>query len=99
MSVALLALALALVVFPASSRGRIQALGLAVSTRRRPPALPFAGVTAAMSAIVLPAGLVAALAIVGVTWWIRRRRHHRAKRRAAESTALQGALEVLVGEL
>ncbi|AGB26133.1 Flp pilus assembly protein TadB [Mycobacterium sp. JS623] len=99
MSAALLALALALVVFPASSRGRIQALGLAVSARRRPPALPFAGVSAAMSAIVLPAGLVATLAIVGGTWWTRRRRHLRAKRRAAESTALQGALEVLVGEL
>ena len=99
MSAALLALALALVVLPAKSRGRLETLGLAAPARRRPPVLPCATAVAAVLALVLPAGVVAALALVGITWLIRRRRNTRAKRRAAESTALQGALEVLVGEL
>ena len=99
MSAALLVLALALLVFPAPSRGRLETVGLTVSARRRPPVLSCAAAVAAMLAVVLPVGLVSACAIVGVTWWIRRRRHVRAKRRAAESSALQGALEVLVGEL
>jgi tight adherence protein B len=98
MSAALLALASALVLLPASSRRRLQALGL-VPRRRRPPVLPCAAAVAAVLAVVLPVGVVAACAIVGVTWWMHRRRHIRAKRRAAESAALQGALEVLVGEL
>ena len=98
MSAALLSLAAALLILPASTRRRLDALGFAVARRRRPPVLPCAGVAAAL-AVVLPAGLVAATAILGVTWWIRRRRCIREKRRAAESSALQGALEVLVGEL
>src|SRR6185369_14041251 len=98
MSVALLALVSALVLLPASSRRRLQALGL-VPRRRRPPVLPCAAAVAAVLAVVLPVGVVTACAIIGVTWWIRRRRHIRKKCRAAESAALQGALEVLVGEL
>ena len=99
MSAALLALALALVVLPVPSRGRLEALGLVAPDRRRPPMLPCAAAMAAVLALVLPAGVVAALTLVGITWLIRRRRNTRAKRRAVESTALQGALEVLVGEL
>lgn len=99
MSAALLALACALLILPARTRGRLEALGVAVPQRRRPPVLPCACAVAAVLAVLLPAGLVFACVIFGVTWWIRRRRHVRARRRAAESTALQGALEVLVGEL
>ncbi|MBE1550237.1 tight adherence protein B [Mycobacterium sp. OAS707] len=98
MSAALLSLAAALLILPAPTRGRLDVLGFAVTRRRRPSVLPCAGVAAAL-AVVLPAGLVAATAILGVTWWVRRRRRIREKRRAAESAALQGALEVLVGEL
>jgi tight adherence protein B len=99
MSGGVLALALALLVAPTRSRGRLEAVGFAAATPRRFPVWPGAGAVTAVLAVVLPAGLVAALAIVGLTLWIRRRRHLRAKGRAAESTALQGALEVLVGEL
>src|SRR5947209_7376626 len=68
--------------------------------RRRLPVWPCAGAAAAaVLAVVLPAGLVAATAIVSVTLWLRTRRRVRTKRRTSESTALQGALEVLVGEL
>ena len=99
MTAPLLALALALLVLPAPTGGRLESIGLAVSQRRRPPVWPCAWVVAAVLAVVLPAGLVLACAILGATCWIRRRRHVRAQRRSAESTALQGALEVLVGEL
>jgi tight adherence protein B len=99
MTGAVLALALALLVFPASSRHRLEALGLRAGARRRPPVLPCAAAAAVALAVMLPIGVVAACSIVGVTLWIRRSRHVRAKRRAAESAALQGALDVLVGEL
>jgi tight adherence protein B len=99
MSGALLALAMALLVAPARSRGRLETLGLLVPARRRLPVWPCAGAVAAVLAVVLPAALVAATAMVGVTLWLRRRRRVRAKRRSSESTALQGALDVLVGEL
>jgi tight adherence protein B len=98
-SAAVLALVLALLVFPAGSRGRLEALGVLTPARRRLPLLPCACVVAGALAVVLPVGVVAASSIVGVTLWTRRRRHFRARRRAAESAALQGALDVLVSEL
>jgi tight adherence protein B len=99
MSGAVLALALALVIIPAASRSRLEAVGLLASARRRLPVLPSAGVVAVALAAVLPVSLVAASAIAGVTVWTRRRRHVRVRCRAVESAALQGALDVLVGEL
>jgi tight adherence protein B len=96
---AVLALAMALLMAPAQSRGRLQTLGLVAATRRRLPVWPCAGAVAVVLAVVLPAGLVGATAIVGVTWWLRRLRRVQIRRRTSESTALQGALEVLVGEL
>ena len=99
MSGAILALALALLVAPARSRGRLETVGVVAPARRRFPVWPCAGAAAAVLAVVLPAGLVAATAIVSVTLWLRTRRRVRTKRRTSESTALQGALEVLVGEL
>jgi tight adherence protein B len=99
MSGALLALAAALVVLPAGSRGRLEALGLLTQAHCRVPVRPAAGALAVVSAVALPIGVVAAGVIVGTTLWVRRRRDNRVKRRAAESAALQGALDVLVGEL
>jgi tight adherence protein B len=61
--------------------------------------LPCAGAVAVVLAVMLPVGVVAACSIVGITLLTRRRRRVRLGRRAAESEALQGALEVLVGEL
>src|SRR5438445_13615179 len=93
MSGAILALALALLVAPARSRGRLETLGVVAPARRRLPVWPCAGAAAAVLAVVLPAGLVAATALVGVTVWLRMRRRVRAERRTGESTALQGALD------
>lgn len=99
MSGAALALALALLTMPARSRSRLEALGLLARARRRLPVLPCAAAVALALAVVLPVTVVAASSIVGVTLWIRRRRHVQIKRRTAEAAALQGALDVLVGEL
>ena len=99
MSAAALVLAVALVMSPAGSRSRVEALGFLTQARRRLPVLPCAGVVFVAMAVVLPVSVAAASAIVGVTLWTRRSRHIRVRRRAAESAALQGALEVLVGEL
>jgi tight adherence protein B len=99
MSGALIALALALVMTPAGCPRRLQTLGLLVPARRRFPALPCAAAVAAALAIVLPVSVVVACSTVGITLWTRRRRWARLRRRDAESEALQGALDVLVGEL
>jgi len=96
---AALALALALLVAPATSDGRFETLGLRKSARRRSLVLPGAVVIGVPLAVALPIGAVAACAVVGVTVWVRRRRQASASRRAAESRALQGALDVLVAEL
>jgi len=99
MTGAALALASALVMFPSGSRRRLETLGLLVHARRPFPVLPCAAAVAAGLAVVLPVSVVAACSVVGVTMWMRRRRQVRVRRRAAESAALQGALDVLVGEL
>jgi len=96
---ALLALAMALLVVPAGSRRRLDGLGLLTSARRRPPVLPALGAFAAVTALAMPVSVVAACAVTGATLWTRRRRRVAANCRAAESLALQGALDVLVGEL
>ncbi|MFG1931761.1 type II secretion system F family protein [Mycobacterium sp. NPDC048908] len=99
MSVAAVALAAALLVLPGKPRGRLQVLGPPAPPRRRIPALPGAVVVAVVLGVVLPIGVVSACAVVGVTVWLRRRRRVRAAFRAAESRALQGALDALVAEL
>jgi tight adherence protein B len=75
---------------------RFTALELAQTLRYLPDLVV---VLALLLAVVLPVSVVAACAIVGITLWIRTRRHVRVRRRAAESAALQGALDILVGEL
>ena len=95
----MLALALALVMTPVGCRRRLQTLGFLMPARRRFPVLPCAAAVAVALSIALPVSVVLACAMVGVTLWMRRRRSARQQRRAAESEALQGALDVLVGEL
>jgi tight adherence protein B len=96
---AALALAMALLVIPVGSRHRLETLGLRAQARRRLPVVPLAAVVVVAMAVLLPVSVVVASATVGVTLWMRRRRHAGLRRRGAESAALQGALEVLVGEL
>ena len=106
MSGAALALALALLTAPRSSRHRARARGAVPS---RPPELsrtagwtPVLGCVAllAVAAFALvPAGAVAAAVMIGATLEIRRRRRRRRRARATEGAALQGALDILVGEL
>jgi tight adherence protein B len=96
---AALALAMALLMIPAGPPRRLEALGLRAPAGRRFAVLPFAAAVAAVLAALLPVTVLAATAIVSVTLWVRRRRRAAVTRRAAESAALQGALDVLVGEL
>ena len=93
MTIAALALALALMVAP--SRHRLHG---APATRRRLPALVMAVALAAMS-LVLPVAATLAVCIVVSTLALRRRRSAARCARAAEGAFLQSALDVLIGEL
>jgi tight adherence protein B len=99
MSIAALALALALIIAPASSRHRVRPPRNTVKSPPRVLALPAVVALGLVIAILAPTGVAAAVAIVGATVEVRRRRRLRARRRAAEAASLQGALDVLVGEL
>ena len=106
MSAAALALAVALLTAPRSSRHRVRARGAVLSRPLQaspaPAWTPVLGCVAllALAAFALvPAGAVAAVVMVGATVEIRRRRRRRRRARAAEGAALQGALDILVGEL
>ncbi|MGE2720225.1 type II secretion system F family protein [Mycolicibacterium celeriflavum] len=97
MSVAALALALALLTAPGPRRR------WPPEPRRRravriPPAVWVVGVLVALT-VVAPLGVVVAAATAAGTVSARRRRRRRNRERAAEATALEGALDVLVGEL
>jgi tight adherence protein B len=97
MSGSALVLALALLVAPQRRR-------LFVRTRAARPAL---GISARLCiaalgstlVVVAPIGVAATAATVAATVELRRRRRLRSRKRASEAAALQGALEVLVGEL
>lgn len=99
MTLAALALAMALLMLPATAHRRAESLKLLAPGRRRIPVVPCAVVTGLLLTVSLPAGVVAAAAVVAVTVAARWRRHANQARRASESTELQGALEVLVSEL
>ena len=94
-----LALALALLIAPTSSRHRVESLRLIAPTRRGVPATLIVACAALGLAFVVPVTVIAAAAIVGATVALRFGRRLRLQRRAAESVALQAALDVLVGEL
>jgi tight adherence protein B len=95
---AALALALALLVAPTSSR-RLETLRLIAPVRHRVPVMPIALCGALALAFVVPVSVIAAGAIAAATVMMRRKRELRKRRRAAEAIALQAALDVLVGEL
>lgn len=98
LTVAALLLSLALLALPPSPRRR-----LTVHARvRRRPAAGLVGVAAGAlvaAAVTLPPTAVLAGALAGATAGLRRRRRGRMRRAAEEGRALEGALEVLVGEL
>ena len=68
-------------------------------TRRRGPMIVIAVAVAAAMVLTLPATAMLAAAILVGTLVLRRRRASARRARAAEASALQGALDVLIGEL
>jgi tight adherence protein B len=94
---ALLALAGALLVAPAPRRIATPAR---VAPKRRGTWLAAGAATVALVvAFLAPASVAAAMVVVGGTVALRTHRAIRQARSAAESAALQGALDVLAGEL
>ncbi|OBK72857.1 type II secretion system F family protein [Mycobacterium sp. 1274761.0] len=94
MTAAALSLALALLVAPSRHR-----LDRRVAPRRRLPSLASGAALAAVTALTLPLPLTLAAGVSTGTLVSRRRRAVARRARAAEACALQGALDVLVGEL
>lgn len=101
MTTAALSLALALLVVPYRSRRRLEGLALRAPLPGRVRVAGAWGgwVVAVVAGLLAPIGAVLAVTIVGATVLLRRRQSGARRRRGAESTALQSALEVLVGEL
>lgn len=97
MTVALVALACAVLVAPVRRRVVIPPRRRRVHSRRWRVA--GALLAALGAAVVVPAGVVAAAAVVGGTVALRARRAGTRHRRTAEAAALQAALDVLAGEL
>lgn len=97
-----LLLALALIALPPSPRRRLAPV--ASSRRWRPLARPggagwLAVGAVGATAVLLPLTTVLAVAVVGATTSLRYRRRHRVRCAMREGQALEGALDVLVGEL
>ncbi len=99
MTDAALALALALIAAPASSRHRLRGCRVTIARPSRELVIAGIAVAALVLAVAAPAGVVAAVGLVTATVTERRRRRRRRRARATEAAALQGALDVLVGEL
>lgn len=98
MSVAALALAAALLIWPSRPR-RLRVPRKVSCRRRRRRMLPGLLVGAAALAWLLPLPVALTAGVVAGTVVVRRRDRAAAQHRRDESTALQGALDVLVGEL
>ena len=96
---AAVALALALLVAPGPPRHRLYRRSLRATPRPTIPVAPALVAVLLISATIAPPGVVGALGAATVTAASRRRRRVRQRRRTAEAAALQGALDVLVGEL
>jgi tight adherence protein B len=98
-SAAAVALALALLVVPTSARHRLRPIDPQSGVRQ--PVLMLCGLGAAALVIVAfaPVTVILAAAVVVATIAARRRRRAGRRRRNREAAALQGALDVLVGEL
>lgn len=99
MTVSALALAAALVLWPATPR-RTAALRRVNSPVRRPVRMvPVVVLMGVLLAWLVPLPVALAAAVVAITGAVRRRRRMARRRRQQESAALQAALDVLVGEL
>jgi tight adherence protein B len=97
-TLAALALAVALLVAPGEPKRRF-ASHRPPTQMRRGTLLVGAIAGVAVIAIVAPVTAAMAAAVVAATFALRRNGSRRRARRAEESTALQGALSILVGEL
>ncbi|AKS31026.1 type II secretion system F family protein [Mycolicibacterium goodii] len=95
MSTAALALAAALVIWPSRQR-RLPTLQ---RVRRRRRMWPLLVGCAGVGAWLVPLPVALAAGVIAVTVAVRRRDRDTAMKRRRESAALQGALDVLVGEL
>lgn len=99
MTGAALALALAVLVNPDAARSRTRVLLQPQRHRRRPPVALSAVAGCAVMLLWVPGAVVLALGLVVTTLLARRRLALRARARRREAADLQGALDVLVGEL
>lgn len=99
MTVSALALAAALVLWPATPRRTAALRRVDSPIRRRMRAAPVVVPAGVLLAWVMPLPVVLAAAVVAGTVAIRRRRRMARRRRQEESAALQAALDVLVGDL
>lgn len=99
MTTAAAVLALAVLTWPSSSRHRIQPRRRLAKTPSRTLVPACAASATLLLAVVAPLGVVVAVVLVGGTLESRRRRRVRDRHRTAEAAALQGAMDVLVGEL
>lgn len=97
-----LSLAAALVLLPRSARHRLVAAGLSTP---RPWAIPSRGravaacAAGAAAALVLPLAVALACGVLAATLLMRQRRNRRRQGAEHEASALEAALDVLVGEL
>ena len=94
-----LALALALLVLPPLARPRLAAMQMVSHARQRIPVFPCVLTVGLALALVVHLTAVQAGAMVVATLAARRRRRSRQRRSLEEATALQAAMDVLVGEL
>jgi len=99
MTVAAVALALALLVVPASSRRRARALMTVPQRRRRTAVMPLAVTGCAALSLLMPWTAILGLGLLVATLLVRRRVGIRRQAGIEEASELQGALDVLVGEL
>ena len=97
MTVAAMALALALLVLPPATRAPVRRV--AARPRRRPPVMLVALLACAALGAVVPMTAVLAAATMLAVLLVRQRWRTRRRASAREATALHGALEVLVSEL
>ena len=99
MTAAAFALALALLIAPASSRRRARVLMMLPRRRWRPTVMPFAVTGCAALSLLMPWPAILGFALLVATLLARRRRGLRRRAGIEEASELQGALDVLVGEL
>ena len=99
MTGAALALAMAVLIVPVSSRRRVWALMTPTPRRRRPPTMLGAVAGCAAMSVLMPWTAVLALGLLVATLLARRRDGLRRRARTEEAAAMQDALDVLVGEL